>query len=93
MGMSNKVMESVTVASSESPLSNEHLSDFEDQIPNQEPVESCSLLQYKDSSCNSVEHQQALTSAKMILQLREGHQVSQVAIAESQITDCFATSL
>ena len=85
MGMSNEVMEAVTVASVEPPSSNEHFADFEDQLilrPNQEPVESCSLLQKKDSSCNSVEHQQALTAAKMILQLREGHQVSQVAIAE-----------
>ena len=42
----------------------------------------CQEYCYENQSCNSFEYQQTLTAAKMLLELREGHQVSQVAIAD-----------
>ena len=42
----------------------------------------CQEYCYENQSCNSFEYQQTLTAAKMLLELREGHQVSQVAVAD-----------
>ena len=44
--------------------------------------EPCQEYYYEDQSVNSFESQQTRSAAKMLLALREGHQVSQVAIGE-----------